>query len=763
MPLINLQTNLKSLKYGQDRQDGGDSGQPYIKKDINKANPGIKFDDGLVRGGTVNAAVAGAVDTARVFKFLKDLPKGPLFIAKQVGLQLSNPRLEVKKSSDPVSGFLNRFNSNVGPTRIYNLGLNTLAQVPVNAFGIHFNRHGLLPIQNENTKYEAVVTANNDFRGSSKFNRLIELTTRFKLGDREYTSPIRNVSLPGGILAALPLPINLKPQDLIIDNYAAGPNSIYGIGRTTLNRYSNTEDGFKINLQTGLSRQFAGKTRNQNGQVEEVKLKNTKDYKVSTLTSSSLSSKSWIYNNNDLNNSFLNPIAKSSDTGSRSQPIGYTSSMGNDLGTGSGSISQYPGSKDEPTAFNENVIEYSNPSLKKYAELQKQVSKTSGSSIYSHTSYVQDKITGNISNLDSGYKYSQNTNFTILKKDSRVIIDEYGLHDGVFPSSSLEEHIIKTPQSKVNNIKKSAIINFGSNIQKAIAPGFPGTQQPDRIADQKKQKKYINLFDRTNDTLIGDDTMKIVFTPIHPFTGKGIPIDFLGYLKNYDESYDSTWGDVQYVGRAEKFYIFNSFKRTANISFIVPAFQPGDIVDNHKKLFDLGKKSLAYALAGQYNENALLGGVIIGATVGNYLNNTPGIITNLKFDIVENSPWDLNIKYAQYLSITVGFTIIGDKLPIYEDIVFTVQQTDTEPLPEEEDEERREDGALDNINVIPQAFKDKANNTSQQQRYVEQTLKQIQKPPIRPTTATGQPNQIQPALEVNQGQTAVLSDVLRGR
>ena len=31
MPLINLQTDLKSLKFGGDRRGGGDSPQPFIK------------------------------------------------------------------------------------------------------------------------------------------------------------------------------------------------------------------------------------------------------------------------------------------------------------------------------------------------------------------------------------------------------------------------------------------------------------------------------------------------------------------------------------------------------------------------------------------------------------------------------------------------------------------------------------------------------------------------------------------------------------
>ena len=33
--LLTLKTDLKSLKYGHDTPGGGDSGQPYIKTDIN--------------------------------------------------------------------------------------------------------------------------------------------------------------------------------------------------------------------------------------------------------------------------------------------------------------------------------------------------------------------------------------------------------------------------------------------------------------------------------------------------------------------------------------------------------------------------------------------------------------------------------------------------------------------------------------------------------------------------------------------------------
>ena len=253
MSLLNLKTDLKSLKYGNDQPGGGNSGQPYIQTDIpeNRSTP---FDSGLIK--------SSATDTKRIFKFLKDAPQGPLFITKQIGLQLSNPRLEVKKKVD-LSGILTGDISSLTtgllqPTRIYNLGINTLAQIPVNGFGGHLNRHGLLPIQDDNTKYLAVAQANNE---DSKNNRLVGYKNKFKLGDlKENTSEGGTVSKLLSFISNL-LPIKFAPSELTIDNYIGGPDSAYGIGNTLIRRYDNTEDAIKIN---------EARNKNVGGQVHNV-------------------------------------------------------------------------------------------------------------------------------------------------------------------------------------------------------------------------------------------------------------------------------------------------------------------------------------------------------------------------------------------------------------------------------------------------------------------------------------------------------------
>jgi len=259
--LVN-ETELKSLKYGFDAFGGGASSQPYIVTDINTQKvilPNnitttnlLGKDAGFIRGGFEGAAKASIIDTVRVGKWLLD---NPLWIAKQVGLQLSNPRLEVPKNLSLITNIGNALSLGtsglIQPTRIYNLGINTLAQIPVNAFGVHFNRHGLGPVMDDNQKYEAIVRANNDIFGSSNSNRLISLKSKLKVGNLVVGSPPPVLTgIVGAVARFSSSSVNsilskLFGTDVPIDDYITGPGSVYGIGSTTIRRYQNTSTGAK--------------------------------------------------------------------------------------------------------------------------------------------------------------------------------------------------------------------------------------------------------------------------------------------------------------------------------------------------------------------------------------------------------------------------------------------------------------------------------------------------------------------------------------
>ena len=691
MPLINLQTDLKSIKYGQDRPGGGDSGLPYIQTDINSLdNPNrtqvgrlitklrlTKFDDGLVRGGIIGALNASIVDTLRIGKFLLDAPKGPLFITKQILLQLSNPKLEIKQLRTDRRGVFgaianaaNRINNTVGPTRIYNLGLNTLAQVPVNAFGGHFNRHGILPVQTDDTKYLSVVQFNNE-NGS---NRLLGLTNKFKLGNPEGTTNVnsgvnRARNFLGRLATTLGINVRgLKPEQLVIDEYKGGPGSVYGIlGSTTINRtLQTTNDSKRITDADKWSVDYAGRTRDENGAAVAVKLINTYDYNISKRTSTSLGSKSFIELPTKISNpnlSFISSSASDSDVTNRSQPVGYTVTpiYTNDLGKGSGSISQYPKVQDEPTAIDQTTIlaySKSNPSLRKYADLANQIETINVSaSLFKNGTIVADK-------RDDNYP------FTIVSD-----------LETIFPSSSLKNAYTSGSKNIAIDRTPAGTLKDGQNNINALPSAFK----------YYSGRKTIGEYERYNDRNVNSDELAVIFTPTNPFTGNKVSKKFLAYLTDYSENYDSGWNETKYVGRAESFYIFNSFKRTATIGLNIPCFNQKELTNNHSKLFALGKTGLAYALAGQYNENNLLGGVITELTLGNYLVATPGIITNFNFSVPQESPWDLNKKYAHVIKVTFQFTIIGNELPQYENVVPTVIEPPS-PLPPPQEEDIRGGG-----------------------------------------------------------------------
>lgn len=731
MPLIDLRTDLKSLKYGADRQGGGDSGLPYIKKDINTANPGIKFDDGLVRGGTVNAAVAGAVDTARIAKFLVDAPKGPLFLIKQIGLQLSNPRLEIPKNPANIASGIPDNLLAVGtkgllePTRIYNLGINTLAQIPVNAFGIHFNRHGILPIQTKASKYEAVVTANNDLGGSSKFNRLVGLTTKFKLGDRTPNPNTRRIAnavnsifstaRSAGALLGVNIPkINLKPQDLIVDDYAAGPTSVYGIGRTTINRYSNTEDGFKINLQTGFSRQFAGYTRDTNNQSTPVKIKNTVDFKVSTLTRSVFASP-WKYAEDGtlLDNSFLNRIGSNNNTGSAQTkpttyiPINYYNTLGvstqyfntpRSLESSVGILPATPTNK--PSYTDQNVVDANIFTEKdprfSYADIRTQIAnqQNSGSAVlennigiiggpnagvnksilnlpplYGATKiYNADPSVSKIDTNNVPLPITTTGNYSsILKKINNQISGSIAMKNSSITSTSSNDVIVgeQLPTSLQNPVYKN---NYGDVV--TITTPWNKVTREIRIGSGRKDEINLTpIFDGNKDfggnTLVKEndirDLVRFRIQAVNTDTpDSGRWMVFRAYLTDLSDDTNSSWSDIKYAGRGDTFYIYTGFTRKISIGFKVAALSVDEMKFIYQKLNFLMSNTMP-----DYKGNVMRG-PLIRMSVGNWIDSQLGILNNINFKVPNDSPWEISLNdnlliLPHIVEVNMTFTPIGSE------------------------------------------------------------------------------------------------------
>jgi len=188
----------------------------------------LSFDDGFIRGGLSNAILASTKDTVRIGKFITGLSSinriddfkdtsfqsaasGILFLTKQAGLQLLNPRLEWDRDNavPPLLG---------GPNRQFT-GAGLIESVAGNAFGLHFDRAGLLGIIRDDQKYDSI-TYKNNFGENNNNLKITEYSHNRLL---RYLNEINNTD----------------DNSVELDRYLGGPGSIYGvIGRTTVRSYS---------------------------------------------------------------------------------------------------------------------------------------------------------------------------------------------------------------------------------------------------------------------------------------------------------------------------------------------------------------------------------------------------------------------------------------------------------------------------------------------------------------------------------------------
>ena len=158
MPLIDLKTDLKSLRYGKDRPGGGSSPEPFIRTSLQDSfdipteelgNNGGK--DWVLRGGSLALQRSGQ-DMSRLLKWGDDNSlNATLFTAKQNSLAAQGQQIGAGGPTKGVNGEGIYF-----PT-------NTLAQVGVNAFGGHANKQGAnpFPLDKNYTIFGKQINANN--------------------------------------------------------------------------------------------------------------------------------------------------------------------------------------------------------------------------------------------------------------------------------------------------------------------------------------------------------------------------------------------------------------------------------------------------------------------------------------------------------------------------------------------------------------------------------------------------------------------------
>jgi hypothetical protein len=614
MPLIDLKTNLKSLKYGNDRPGGGDSGQPYIKNDINDPKNVLGLDDGFIRGGAVGALKSSVTDTLRIGKFLTDLPKGPLWIVKQAGLQFSNPKLEVKKGA---LGFLSSLlTGDLGPvtggalqpTRLYNLGINTLAQIPVNAFGLHFNRHGLLPVQDESTKYLSVVKANNENN-----NRLVDY-----LNNKLTVTTVagRKTSLLQKLINLIPIVKGfVQPKQQTLNSYLGGPGSIYGVGTTIIKRYDYTTVHDKQNNQIP---QLISKIGGNPGNVQYFG-----DLGVS---------RDYFYN------SF-------------------------DFAEGDTALSENNITNNGKTISPPSVITYtSNNAVGKYIELQQKVaeqqklSNTNSKGIY-NSRYDGTKI----NNVSGSYSTTQLGAGNIQYKNS------YGEIVKIKGYSNWNEVARENRVGSFGNAKYLVAVSGSKPVERKVraadqinlTPLFnvPNTSTTidDKVIIHGTEFNIKDLVKFRIQAIDGDDPTNTTY------------MIFRAYVTQFSDNVDANWNEIKYAGRGENFYTYGGFSRKISIGFKVAALSSVEMEPMYQKL-----NYLMGNLMPDYKDNLIMRGPMMRMTIGNWLDGQDGILNSLSYTVPQDSPWEISLgedvtsgaktlNLPHIIEVNMTFTPIGSQ------------------------------------------------------------------------------------------------------
>ena len=542
MPLISKKTDLRSLRYGNDRPGGGSSGQPYIQKSIPspEEDPSNIFNTGgkdiLLRGGIL-APIKGVNDVSRLSQMFFDFksPSGPLFTAKQNLLSRTSVKTEASKGAGYGGGGVNQ--------GVY-LPTSTIAQAGVGFTGTHLNLLGLNPfdpVSPDRGGTRSPLGLNSYFNivknQDTENNRLVGLQDAISSGK----SKIKFGGQKG-------VDLNINGGTILLE-YGGGPGSILGIGKTKI-KFADQRTGDNNPLAVSSPEYF------NKGGVKLHTSDDTNSY-LSTIGGTNITDSHNVENNElllngdnqvispfTLNNKLIDNVVPKDEikiyasTPEDTPKISYATSILNLSSPNNSATLKYNnqtqninGSSLPIESYNsaEGFSVYQDKDIAKYSPLQRvnnSLTLTQGQIIEEPENF--GKLSGNPAIKD--FRRS-----LIGPGDSSTIMSlapDYGGGN----AKNIEERLSLGDPGKTRNVLKYSVDQLA--LDKINARPFYSAASPDHrgISD-------------------GNDLVKFSIGILQN-DGKGMSnyIHFRAFIEGFSDSYNANWSDTQYVGRGEKFY-----------------------------------------------------------------------------------------------------------------------------------------------------------------------------------------------------------------
>jgi len=605
------------------------------------------FDSGLIRGGMATALDRTAIDTARIAKFMAS-PKGLMWVLKNVGLGLTNPKVE---TSIFTPGPLGR------QTRIHT-GLASLLSVAGGTFGLHFTRHGI-PFANEVADYSNVQRVKAIASGIGNF-ALIQGPSRNRLINLRYGRGINvgNVIVP---LSGL-----------------AGPGSVYGIGNTIIHQFDDTEKAFKTLQEDKIKSigpyEFDGllKYDDKTQYADTISNSPHKTKSRNSFTKTTLDDVENAGISGNVDKATVNAI-KSGPFKDKypyiDKPINPTSN---------------PTATSTNTDINGNII----TGIKAYSALShKQITRNSvirGEGITTPMDFrndLPDGVNSSGRSSQAGKAIGKSENDLSYAKKTIDIDKGMGKQGAV---DTPGRPIIRTDYTQTS-VRKDGSVNTGNTYEGDIAP-FRGdivnmidARIPTQNDKGQGQVDYKNIYELLgdSDTQLDKDFVRFYFTGPKQMKGttKNDVLVFRATMGNISDSFTPGWNGTQILGRADAVHTYNTWSRNFSFDFKVQATSRDEMKPLWRKL-----NYLSSWTAPRYS-SGLMRGSYIRFTMGNLFQETPCFINSLTISVDSDTPWEINLEndadmlqLPHGVSVSMGLTMLMDYRPQWNGRMYSLSQ-----------------------------------------------------------------------------------------
>ena len=619
MALINLETNLKSLRFGKDRFGGGNSGQPFIKTPIDEDPSGQSIDkDFLLRGG-LRAPLRAGLDTERLTRYFTNLksPSGFLFVAKQNLLSQTAVRTQATLR---------------GPNEGVYTPLSTLAQSLGGYAGLHAFKQGLNPFEGVRTYSDAISPSIPNVIPSIisvENNRLTSLYDEH-VGRFSSTTLLSYQGGPGSILGIgktnIPFATDNRGATLkVLGNDPITPSFIRNQTGVKNRGFDNQEIISSLRAPLGVSTQYS----NIVGGFIFDEIEGTVD--IGTNKGEGLASivgLGGVWENNFYTSVYkdnnLTPISNiKTYQVQKGQRINPVSLFQTPLGV-STKYSSFT-SIDEDKLVNINT--------------SNNFTWTSG---FNSSVYIKDSLENDSTIIN------KNNTFTLTQTD--IVFQSPNKQNKSNPGSNIQDfrtdllseknsEITISSYNNYNNPSKTYEVTDGSRV-KITSPGLRGNRRSytagkivnDRVSTTDKlnaqpiyQSKNLNRELDTNDLV----NFRIASIDSNR-TDKLDWMHFRAFIDGFSDAYSAEWSAQKYMGRGESLFKYDGFDRKISLSFTVAAQSKPELMAQ-------------YNLAPYYSDAGYMSGPLVKLTMGGWCYDLPGFITAMTLDVPQESPWEIAI------------------------------------------------------------------------------------------------------------------------